>query len=200
MRPTSWVGLAHIVRPQGRNGEVIADILTDFPEKFAERRRVFLAAEGSGGQSSPREITLEKFRLHQQRVVLKFAGIGSIEDAETLRGLDVVIPAEERAALDEDSAYISDLMGCAVIDTSLPAEPRRLGVIVDVDRGATSTDLLVVQPDDEEAGLVEIPFVKAFLVKLDVANRRIEMRIPSGLLELNLPPKHATRAKGAKPR
>ena len=38
----TWVLLARIVRPQGRHGEVLADIFTDFPEHFAERKRLFL--------------------------------------------------------------------------------------------------------------------------------------------------------------
>ena len=37
--------LAKIVRPQGRQGEVLCDLLTDFPEKFSERKRLFLIAE-----------------------------------------------------------------------------------------------------------------------------------------------------------
>jgi 16S rRNA processing protein RimM len=40
-----WVWLARIRRPQGRKGEVFADVLTDFPEKFAERRRLWLIAD-----------------------------------------------------------------------------------------------------------------------------------------------------------
>ena len=38
----TWVLLARIVRPQGRRGEVLADIFTDFPEHFTERKRLFL--------------------------------------------------------------------------------------------------------------------------------------------------------------
>jgi 16S rRNA processing protein RimM len=40
-----WVWLARIRRPQGRKGEVFADILTDFPEKFADRRKLWLTAD-----------------------------------------------------------------------------------------------------------------------------------------------------------
>ena len=44
--PAEWVWLARIRRPQGRKGEVFADILTDFPEKFSERRRLWLLSAG----------------------------------------------------------------------------------------------------------------------------------------------------------
>lgn len=200
MSDSAWVSLAHIVRPQGRKGEVIAEILTDFPEKFAERNRVFLLPPEPQDTSFLREITLEEFRLHQGRLALKFAGIDSIEDADKLRGLDVVIPAEERAALEEDSVYISDLIGCEVFDSSAPAQPRLIGKIVDVDRGSTNTDLLVIQPESEEAALIEVPFVKVFLDNIDLLHRRLHMRLPEGLLELNAPPKKPQREKGRKSR
>jgi 16S rRNA processing protein RimM len=193
MPATPWVTLAHIVRPQGRRGEVIADLLTDFPEKFAQRKRLFLAAPNE--KTEPRPVQLEDFRLMPARVVLKFDGIHSISDAETLRGLDVVIPAEERAPLDPDSAYIDDLIGCSVYDHAAPGEPRLIGSVIHVDRQATVSDLLVVRREDNPALTVEIPFVKAMLVRLDVPNRRIDMRLPDGLLDLNAPAAKAPKAK-----
>lgn len=185
MPPTPWVTLAHIVRPQGRRGEVIADLLTDFPEKFAERKRLFLLP--SDGSTEPRSVQLEDFRLTPDRVVLKLAGIDSINDAETLRGLNLVIPIEERAALDADSAYIDDLIGCSVFDIAPDGHPRLIGSIVNVDRKAANTDLLVIRREDKPSLTAEVPFVKSMLVRLDVAGRRIEMRLPDGLLDINAP-------------
>jgi 16S rRNA processing protein RimM len=179
MPSSPWVTLAHIVRPQGRRGEVIAELLTDFPEKFAERRHVFLTRDAAS-DTAPREVELTGYRLAQNRVVLHFAGIDSIDAAETLRGLDVVIPESDRAPLDEDAAYISDLVGCEVWDE---AAGQRVGIVQDVDRQASHVDLLVV--DCENGQRAEIPFVKAFLVKLDTAGKRITMRLPEGLLEIN---------------
>jgi 16S rRNA processing protein RimM len=50
--PSEWVGLARIRRPQGRKGEVFADILTDFPERFADRRRLWLVADFAVDQAA----------------------------------------------------------------------------------------------------------------------------------------------------
>lgn len=188
MSSSAWITLAHVVRPQGRRGEVIAELLTDFPEKFAERKRVFVAREEEIA-SAPREMELADYRLMQNRVVLHFTGVDSIEAAETLRGYDVVIPESERAPLEDDAAYISDLIGCEVWDA---ASGRRIGVVCDVDREATNVDLLVVEQDGGRTA--EIPFVKDFLVKLDVTGQRIEMRLPDGLLDINTStaaPRHA---------
>jgi 16S rRNA processing protein RimM len=173
-----WVIVAKIVRPQGRHGEALADLLTDFPERFAERKRLFLLL----AKDPPRPVDLENHWLHQGRVVLKFAGIDSIDDVETLRGLEVAIPKADRAPLEDGAVYIGDLIGCALIDSRAGTE---VGKIVDVDRESTSTELLVVKcPSKEE---VLVPFVKAFQPKIDLAAKRVEMRLPEGLLEVNSP-------------
>lgn len=175
----SWTILARLVRPQGRHGEILADILTDFPERFRDRKRLFLVPQETSG-ISVREIALESHWLHKGRVVLKFAGIGSINDADTLRGLLVAIPAEERAQLPEDTVYISDLIGCEVVD--LNAGEAVIGVVEDFDRDA---GVLSVKTAAGAEAL--IPFAKAYLVRMDLAGKRIEMRLPAGLLEINAP-------------
>lgn len=174
-----WTILARLVRPQGRHGEILADLLTDFPERFRDRKRLFLVAS----EASPihaREISLENHWLHKGRIVLKFAGIDSINDADTLRGLLVAISANDRAALTDGSVYIGDLIGCQVVNLNVGSIP--VGVVTDVDR--ESALLAVKTPEGGEA---LIPFAKAYLVTMDLAAKRIEMRLPEGLLEINAP-------------
>jgi 16S rRNA processing protein RimM len=174
-----WAILARLVRPQGRHGEILADILTDFPERFADRRRLFLVSSETG-EAGAREITLECHWLHKGRVVLKFAGINSINDADALRGLLVAIPAGERVELTDGSVYIGDLIGCQVID--LNSDAATIGVVTDFDRAA---GLLEVETSEGSEAL--IPFARAYLVRMDIARKRIEMRLPEGLLEINAP-------------
>ena len=176
----AWVWLAEIRRPQGRKGEVLASILTDFPEKFAERRHVWLLAPQ--GHAEPRAMELVHHWMHKGSVVLHFAGVDSITDAEALRGQVVAIPRAERAALDPDTYYIGDLMGCAVVDVH-GGGARPAGVIVDVDRSAGPVALLVLE--HAKLGELLIPFAKSYLRRVDLEARRIEMDLPAGLLELN---------------
>jgi len=179
MSDADWAILARLVRPQGRHGEILADLLTDFPERFAERKRLFLVASETS-RTPAREVTLERHWLHKSRVVLKFSGIDSINDAELLRGLLVAIPASERAPLSDGAVYISDLIGGEVVNVS--SSPASVGTITDVDREA---GLLVVQPAG--GGEILIPFAKAYLADIDVKGKRIEMRLPDGLLDINAP-------------
>ena len=173
-----WTILARLVRPQGRHGEILADVLTDFPERFADRRRLFLVSS-EASHVPLREVGLENHWLHKGRIVLKFSGIHSINDADALRGLLVAIPTAERATLTDDAVYIGDLIGCDLIDLNAAAT---IGVVTDVDKEAS---LLAVESRNGDEVL--IPFAKAFLVTMDLAGKRIEMRLPLGLLEINAP-------------
>src|SRR6185312_12433467 len=132
-----WIVLAHLLRPQGRKGEVLAELLTDFPERFEERRQVFLAVPGFAGEASDaRSAEVTGFWLpvgkNEGRIVLHFAGVDTISDAETLAGMNVIVPSEERVALDEESTYISELIGCTVYDGT-----TRVGVVADVQFATT---------------------------------------------------------------
>jgi 16S rRNA processing protein RimM len=169
----------------------LAESLTDCAERFAERRRLFLVRpegiSGSAGVESPRELTLEDHWLHKGRVVLKFVTVDSINDAEALRGLDVVIPREERAPLEGGAVYIADLIGCRVVDLHgvETGQGREIGEIVDVDRESGAGDLLVVKTSRSQEVL--IPFVKAYLKRIDLGEKLLEMDLPAGLVELNAP-------------
>jgi len=98
--PGNWVWLARIRRPQGRKGEVLAEILTDFPQKFAERRQVWLLAASSASVSASvaREIELANHWLHKGGIVLHFAGVDSISAAEELKGMVVAVPQRQDGA------------------------------------------------------------------------------------------------------
>ncbi len=189
---SQWTWLARIRRPQGRKGEVFADILTDFPEKFADRRRLWLLREGAPAQSgqpasAPRDAELANHWPHKGGIVLHFSGVNSINDAETLSGLIVAIPREQRAPLAEDETYIGDLIGCALVDVA-GAKPAVVGEIEDVDRTAGPVALLVVRAPGSEDEIL-VPFAKSYLRKIDLAAKRVEMALPEGLLDLNAPGK-----------
>jgi 16S rRNA processing protein RimM len=184
---SGWVWLARIRRPQGRKGEVFAEILTDFPEKFAERKRVWLlrGTSGAGDSLDPRQVELTAHWLHQaggqSGIVLHFAGVGSISEAEALTGLIVAVPFEERAELGEDEVHIADLIGCELVDVA-GAAPVAVGRIENVDRSAGPVPLLIVSG---RKGEILVPFAKSFLRRVDLDANLIEMSLPEGLLDLN---------------
>jgi 16S rRNA processing protein RimM len=191
-----WIVLAQILRPQGRKGELLADLFTDFPERFEEHPDVWLAPpEFAGPASKARAVKVASFWLpvgrNAGRIVLHLVGVDRIEDAEVLAGHQVVVPFEERVPLDEyadaDSAYISDLIGCTVYDGD-----TMIGTIESVQFPTTpdgarrledAAPLLAVASTEGDEVLV--PFAKAFLVAVDLPAKAIRMVLPDGLLEVN---------------
>jgi 16S rRNA processing protein RimM len=169
-----FVTIAKVTKTQGRKGEVAAALLTDFPERFATRKRLFMLDR----RDQRREVELEDHWFHKGGVVLKFVGVDSISQAETLIGCEIQIPRVERVQLQDDSVYVSDLVGCRVTDSG-----REIGRIENVQFGAGEAPLLVVKGEKEYL----IPFAAAYIQRLAPAEKRLEMKLPEGMLELDAP-------------
>ena len=172
-----FISIARIVKPQGRRGEVAADLHTDFPQRFAERRNLSLLMP----DGSRRSAQLEGHWPHKGRVILKFSGVDDISAAQALAGCEVQIPREQRAQLEAGSAYVSDLVGCRVHDT---ASGRELGEVAEVVFGAGEAPLLLLRHGARE---MLVPFAQEFLKSMDVAGKRIELTLPEGMTDLDGP-------------
>ena len=178
-----FITIARVRKTQGLRGEVFTELHTDFPERFAERRRLYAWREGE----ERRELELEDYWPHKGGMVLKFAGVDSIEQAERLLRAEIQIPESERAKLEDGAVYISELVGCVVFDGG-----REVGKIAEVMFGTGEAPLLILEGECQRE--LMIPFVESFIVKLDTAGKRIEMQLPEGMLELDAPLKSARKA------
>jgi 16S rRNA processing protein RimM len=176
-----------VQKPQGRRGEVLAQLHTDFPQRFAERHEL----SGLAPNGSRRELQLQEHWFHKGGVVLKFAGVDSISDAEQLAGFELQVPLEQRSQLDAGSAYVSEIVGCDVWDGQ-----RFLGRVSDVQFGAGEAPLLVMTlpicaarsvGHCETTTELLVPFAAEFVKKLDLTAGRIDMQLPDGLLDLDAP-------------
>ncbi len=173
--------MARVLGPQGRRGEVLADLHTDFPERFEQRRQLWgLAPDGSR-----QELQLEEHWFHKGGVVLKFAGVDSISDAERLAKWEIQVPSDQRSELEPGSAYVNEIVGS---DVWINDGQRFLGRVSEVQFGAGEAPLLVVKlPVCAVQNEVLVPFAEEFVKKFDVAGKRIDMQLPEGLLELDNP-------------
>lgn len=191
-----WVLVARILRPRGNKGEVLAELFTDFPARLSSRLQIFLRQ----AQSEPRAIGLQNFwvdRNHPEHGIFHFEGYSSINDAEKLRGFDVLIPVADRVKLPDGKYFVSDLIGCSVFETplqetklaspacSMEEAPRLLGSVRDVffpGEATAGTPLLQV---DTAAGELLVPLAEDICRRIDVVARRIDVTLPEGLGELN---------------
>lgn len=182
---SDFITLARVVKTQGRHGEVASLIYSDIPDRFAVGMKL-LALPRRDSKSNDvrreetrRELELEECWPHKEMLVLKFRGVDSISEAETLVGCELQVPQSQRSELQAGWNYVSDLVGCAVLDSG-----REIGRIEDVEFGAGEAPLLIV---GEAGRRVEIPFAEAYLEGVDIERRQVRMKLPEGLLEVNAP-------------
>jgi 16S rRNA processing protein RimM len=206
-----WIVVARILRPRGNKGEVAVELLTDFPERLTKLKEVFLgrvhgeaaAAKFAGafGVSEPSPIGVKSCWLsqnHRGQGVFHFAGVASINEAEKFRGLDVLLPFEQRVNLPAGRYFVADLIGCAVFDMgggsvvasspcAMATAPQLLGMVRDVQfpgegESVRGTPLLEVET---RQGELLIPLAEDICKRIDTAARRIEVTLPEGLRDLN---------------
>lgn len=137
--------------------------------------RLFALAE----DGSRRELEVEEFWPHKSYLVLKFRGIDSISEAESLVRCELQVPQADRAQLEPGWTYVSDLVGCVVFDGD-----REIGQVQDVHFGAGEAPLLIFKAGSIE---YEIPYAEAYLTSADLGNKKIVMKLPEGMLEVNAP-------------
>jgi 16S rRNA processing protein RimM len=171
-----FLAIARILRPQGRKGEVAAEILTDFPERFQQLQSVFLEVPGQ----EPKRVDLEQGWPHKGRIILKFRGIDSIESASGLRGLQVFIPWDERTPLPPHQYYLCELHGCRVV---WERQGREIGTVAEVESTGGVDVLHVRRPDGKSEVL--IPLAQEICTRIDLATQTIVIDPPEDLLDLN---------------
>ena len=165
--------VARTVRARGLKGELVADLLTDFPERFERISR--LRGIGPGGED--KELQLESYWFQNDRVVLKFLGYDSIESADTLVGYELGLPEAERVQLSPDEFYDWELEGCSVELEHGSA----IGNVREVIRTG-GVELLVVEDDTQREHL--IPMAESIVIEIDLSRRKIVIDPPEGLLDL----------------
>jgi 16S rRNA processing protein RimM len=184
-----FVTLARVKKTQGRRGEVAVEVHSDVPGRFAQGMKLFALPSGD---EKRRELEVEDLWPHKEWLVLKFQGVDSITDAEALVGCELQVPSSQRAELGAGWNYVSDLVGCTVLD-----QGHEIGRIADVQFGAGEAPLLVVA--DEAGRKFDVPFAEAYLESVDVSSREVRMNLPKGILEINAPPTAEEKQEQARP-
>ncbi|HEU0251540.1 MAG TPA: ribosome maturation factor RimM, partial [Pyrinomonadaceae bacterium] len=108
--PSELVAIARAIRPRGLKGEIVAELLTDFPDRFEDVEELVLVSP-SGERQAGR---LEDFWFQNDRVVLKLAGYDDVDAAKDLVGFEFAVPESERVPLPSDHYYDWELEGCTV--------------------------------------------------------------------------------------
>jgi len=174
--PAAYLAVARITKPQGRRGEVSAEILTDFPERFTAEGEVYLEAP----DGKPEKVAIESAWPHKGRIILKFAGVESIRAAEELRGRHVLIRKEQRVPLTEGHYYFWELEGCRVVRRAASGTVE-VGRVTSVE----PTPGVALLHVSTVKGEVLIPLADDICTRIDPAAKTIWIEPPEELLDLN---------------
>ncbi len=164
-----------VARTHGNRGEVIVNAETDFPEeRFREGARLMTRRK----DGTPATLEVATMRMHQGRPVILFTGVASMNDAELLAGQELRIAEAggDAELLGEGEYYHRDLIGCAVVTE----EGESIGEVTAIEGDRSATRLVVRSRRSE----VLIPLADA-ICTVDLRGKRITVRPPEGLLELN---------------
>ena len=166
------VTLGRITATQGKSGELRL--------RLADCRLLEPLASSTvyvGKYNKFREYKVESLTSRHGAILIKLEGVDNLSQAEELKGLDVQVPEDSLGPLEEDSYYMYQLVGCAVLTRGRV----RIGTVMDVLEAGTS-DVLVV---DREGREILIPFHRSICVEVDAVKKEIIIDPPDGLLELN---------------
>lgn len=164
--------VGRVARAHGIRGHVIVNPETDFMEdRFRTGRRMLVGA-AVGAQ----EYEIQEVRFHQGRPIVRFAGLGTMNDAEALSGHELWLREADLEPLPSGTFYRHDLIGCEVRNKG----GEVLGRVTAVE-GSLDRSYLVVGEH------MMIPLVAGICVAVDVAGRHVTVDPPEGLIDLNAP-------------
>jgi 16S rRNA processing protein RimM len=164
--------IARAVKPRGLKGEIVAELLTDFPERFEDVDELVLVSP-RGERSTKR---LEDYWFQNDRVVLKLLGYDDVETAKELVGVEFAVPESERVSLPADHYYDWELEGCTV-----KVGDDSIGQVNSVLKTGGAEILVVTGNSGKE---LLIPLVDSIVVEVDLARKTIVVDPLEGLLDL----------------
>lgn len=164
--------IARAVKTHGLKGEVVAELLTDFPERFEDLEEVVLVSPRGEKKTG----SLEDFWFQKDRVVLKLDGYDDIDAARQLIGYEFAVPESDRVQLEADEFYDWELEGCTV-----KVGDQSIGQVRSVMRTG-GAEILVVS--DESGNERLVPLAASIVVAIDPVAKTILVDPPEGLLDL----------------
>jgi 16S rRNA processing protein RimM len=165
------VAIARIAKPRALRGELVADVLTDFPERFDGLETV-IAVLPAGERL---DLKIEDSWFQKDRIVLKFEGYDSVESADTLRNAEICVAESEAVELEDNEFFDWELIDCRVETVN----GEKIGKVREVMRTG-GTEVLIVANEEKE---FLIPFAETICVEVDVERKFIVIDPPEGLLD-----------------
>jgi 16S rRNA processing protein RimM len=177
-----WLTIGKIVATQGLKGEVRIQSFSDFPERFMQSGTRWLAESETHNPQPTKLLTGRGIPGKNGIFVVRFDGIDTCDRAESLRNWLVMIPASQRPRLAKDEFHVLDLIDCEVF---YQPTLQYLGRVINILEAGN--DLLEIETEWPDKNLhkriILIPFVAAIAPLVNIAQKRIEVLPPDGLID-----------------
>ena len=161
-----------ITNTHALKGELKVLPTTDDPSRFDDMPNITVKCSETSSTSTVYDI--EYVRHQKGMIVLKLAGIDDINEAEKLKGCQIIVSREDALPLEEGEYYRSDLIGMKVITD----EGENLGLLEQIyDSGAN--DVYSVTPSEGKPIL--IPAIKQCILNVDTENKLMTVHLLKGL-------------------
>ncbi len=161
--------IGQISNTHGLKGEIKVRAFTKEQKRFEELSSILIDFKGE-----LKKYDIEKIRYQKDFVLLKLKNVDDIDEALKLKGNYIKIPRNDAKETDENEFFIADLIGCEVYEDDL------IGIVDDVFTAGAS-DVYVIKRKGKKDLL--IPAIESVIKKVDVSNKRIDVKIPRGLDE-----------------
>jgi 16S rRNA processing protein RimM len=162
--------VARIGRAHGVLGEATVEVRTDQPED-----RFYVGSVLATEPTTFGPLTISSVRDHNGTLLLGFKGVTDRNEIEKLRNVLLLAEVDIDADSTEDDFHVQQLLQCEVSTQ----DGELIGKVSDV-INLPGQDVLAVSYNGRE---VLIPFVKAIVPIVDIANRKIVIIPPQGLLD-----------------
>jgi len=164
-----YLAVGRVRKPHGVHGELLVEVLSDFPERLGPG-----VAVGLGVEEPEFFWTVRSVRFHKGAWLVKLAECTRREQAEALRNVYLFLPEQDRDKLPPTYYYEHELVGlrCELGDG------RFAGTVTRLEAGAAGAWLVVLLEDRE----VMVPFVSPIVVRVDLARGVVVLDPPEGLL------------------
>jgi 16S rRNA processing protein RimM len=164
-----FLAVGKLRRPHGVGGDILMEVLTDFPERLKPGKTLYL-----GDAHTPVELT--SVRPHQNLLIIHLAGYSTPEMVSELTNLAVFVHMDEIPPLPEGEYYHHQLIGMQVVDE----QGDVLSTIQEILETGANDVLITRSPAGKE---ILIPVIEPVVLKIDLAQRIVQVKLPPGLLE-----------------
>ena len=163
-----FITIGRILAPLGIRGKLKVEVVTDFPERFTPRSKVYINRQ---------PLTIDSTEWHKGKAIIKLTTVDGVEEAQKLRGQTVEIPHSQLYSLSEGQYYHFQLIGLEVWTT----QGELLGNITEI-LTAESNDNYVVRG---AMGEILIPAIDDVVKSIDLDKGHMVIEAIEGLLSLN---------------